>query len=87
MKSTVSTSICSPHFSFCRGLLNSVFHILVSSMAQYLEAKVPVTVESLEQPLSLANGTAEDRYDMTRMGKKQELTVGYMVGKNASNDV
>lgn len=48
---------------------------------------MPVTVESLEQPLSLANGTAEDRYDMTRMGKKQELTVGYMVGKNASNDV
>ena len=55
-------------------------------MAEYLEAKEPVSVESLEHPLSLTNGTAEDGYDMSRIGKKQELRVGYTAGKSAIKD-
>ncbi|KAG6988546.1 PAN2-PAN3 deadenylation complex subunit PAN3 [Physcia stellaris] len=42
-------------------------------MAEYIDANEPVTVEGLEQSLSLTDGTAEDKYDMTRIGKKQEL--------------
>ena len=44
-------------------------------MAQYLDTKETVTVESVEEPTSWTSGTAEDQYDMTRIGKKQELRV------------
>ena len=50
-------------------------------MARYLDTKEPVTVESVEEPASWTDGTAEDHYDMTRMGKKQELRVGYPIRK------
>lgn len=55
-------------------------------MAEYIDAKEPVTVEGLEQSLSLTNGTAEDGYDMTRIGKRQELRVGCTAGKSPIND-
>lgn len=45
-------------------------------MAHCFDTKEAVAVESIEEPVTWDSGTAEDQYDMTRMGKKQELRVG-----------
>lgn len=55
-------------------------------MAEYIDAKESVAVEGLEQSLSLTDGTAEDKYDMTRIGKKQELRVGCTARKSPRID-
>ena len=46
-------------------------------MAEFFIRKEPLAVESIEEPVTWDSGTAEDQYDMTRMGKKQELQVGH----------
>ena len=44
-------------------------------MAPFDTAKEAQAVESVEEDVTWDSGTAEDQYDMTRMGKKQELRV------------
>ena len=46
-----------------------------SKMNTASPTKETVNVETMEQPESWISGTAEDQYDMTRIGKKQELRV------------
>ena len=46
-------------------------------MAELFDRKEPLAVESVEEPVAWDSGTTEDQYDMTRMGKKQELQVGH----------
>ena len=46
-------------------------------MAPFDTTKEAQAVESVEEEeVTWDSGTAEDQYDMTRMGKKQELRVG-----------
>ena len=55
-------------------------------MAHSLDTKEAIAVESVEEQETWNSGTAEDQYDMTRMGKKQEFRVGHTLGNHANID-